>query len=154
MKKNSGISIIALVVTVIVIIILASIVTTSGLDSIDETAKSKIDVEIRNLKDAVSDRMVNNAQNPTRYPLVGKKVDDVTEYIYYVKDITNEEIKNFIQSINEENIDSYRLVDYIAANALGVQSIDTEHYYIVDYSTGKVYGTIDMKEMEAANGGT
>ena len=71
-----------------------------------------------------------------------------------LKCITNEEIKNFIQSINEENIDSYRLVDSIAANALGVQSIDTEHYYIVDYSTGKVYGTIDMKEMEAANGGT
>lgn len=154
MKKNSGVSMIALVVTVIVIIILASIVTTSGLDSIDETSKTKIDMEIRSIKDAVADRMVNNAQNPGKYPLVGKKLNnDVTLYIYYIENMSNEEIADFVSGINDDNIDSYRLIDSIAAGALGIESIDPEHYYIVDYSTGKVYGTVNMKAMEEANSG-
>ena len=145
MKKQKGISLIALIVTIIVIIILASIVMSGGLNSVKEARDTKVDMELRNLKDAVSERMIKNAENAVGYPLVGEKIDDAAEYIYYIDGITNAEIEEFIQELSEENIDWYRIVDAKAAEKLGVDAIDEEHYFLVDYSSGKVYGTINMK---------
>lgn len=153
MKKQNGVSLITLIVTIIVIIILASVAMASGVGSIEEANRTKIDMEIRGIKDAVSDRMIYYAQNSSNYPLVGKKVDDITIYLYCIDNITNEEISDFIENMSYENSDYYRVVDSIAAKSMGVESISEEHQYVVDYYTGKVFGPVNMKKLEAEIGG-
>lgn len=149
MKNNSGVSIITLVVTIMIIIILASIAIMSGRDSIDETSKTKVDVEIGSLKEAVSARMIDYARNSLKYPLIGKKVDDVTVYLPYIENLSEEEKDAFTARVNAASSkDVYRIVDSIAAASLGVDAVNENHYFIVDYATGSVYGSIDMVAYE------
>ena len=117
MKNNSGISLITLAVMIVVMLILASIVMNSGIESIDEANDTKVAVEIEKLKEAVSKRMTDNARNEAAYPFVGKKVDDIVGYAYYIEDMSNE-----------------------------------DHYFIVDYYNGKVYGTVNMTAYENSAG--
>lgn len=151
MRNRDGISLISLVVMIIIIVIFASIATISSISDIKETANTKIDVEISELKKAVSDRMVNHERNPEKYPLIGEKVVDPTDYLYYIDRLDNSEITEIASSINEDNIDYYRLVDNVSADKLGVDSLSTEHYFLVDYYTGKVYGTINIKAARASS---
>lgn len=146
MKKQNGISMIALVVTIVVIIILASIVTMNGIESVQEARKSNIDMEIRNIKDAVQERITKNEQNPSRYPLVGQRIDDPTDYIYYVDTMSNSEIEDFVSNLSDVNYNYFRLVDAGAAETLGAGSIDETHYYVVDYYSGGVWGPVNMTE--------
>lgn len=141
--RNSGISLITVVVMVVVMIILSGIALTNGMDSVNEATDTKISVEISELKKAVADRMIEIETKPS-IGMPGQKVDDIVEYIYYVKDMETAQIQEFIRGVDSENVDYYRLVDSVAAAALGVSSVQDDHYFIVDYSTGKVYGTIDM----------
>ena len=150
MREKAGISLISLIVIIIVILILASIAILSGVGSIKETSKTKLDVEIRSLKDAVSNRMTENARNPSKYPLIGQKVDDITAYLPYISGLSNTDIQNISMKITAENIDYFRLVDATAASALGAEAIDPEHYFVVNYENGDVYGSIDMRAYEAA----
>ena len=41
-----------------------------------------------------------------------------------------------------------RIVDSIDAAKLGVSSIAEDHYFIVDYYNGKVYGIVNMTAYE------
>lgn len=141
--KNSGISLITVVIMVVIMIILAGIAMSNGMDSVNEATDTKIAVEISELKKAVANRMIEFETKPT-VGLPGQKVDDIIEYIYYVKDIKTSEIQEFIQGVDSENVDYYRIVDSISAAALGVASVQDDHYFIVDYYNGKVYGTVDM----------
>lgn len=147
--KNSGVSMITLVVMIVIMIILASIAVTSGIESVNEANQTKLDVEIKELEKAVSSRMIEIEVDPTK-GMPGQKVEDIIEYIYFVEDLSNEELEEFIQGVVDETIDYYRIVDSIAATALGVSSVDAEHYFIVDYYTGKVYGNINMDAYKAS----
>ncbi len=147
--KNSGVSMITMVVIIVIMIILASIAVTSGIDSANEANQTKLDVEITELKKAVSSRMIEIEKNST-VAMPGQKVEDIVEYIYYVEDLSNEELEDFIQGVDVDTIDYYRIVDSVSAAALGVSSVSSEHYFIVDYYTGKVYGNLNMAAYKAA----
>lgn len=147
--KNSGVSMITMVVIIVIMIILASIAVTSGIDSVNEANQTKLDVEITELKKAVSSRMIEIEKNST-VAMPGQKVEDIVEYIYYVEDLSNEELEDFIQGVDVDTIDYYRIVDSVSAAALGVSSVSSEHYFIVDYYTGKVYGNLNMAAYKAA----
>ena len=146
--KNSGISLITVVIMVVIMIILAGIAMSNGMESVNEATDTKIAVEISELKKAVADRMIEIETKPT-VGMPGQKVDDIVEYIYYVKDMEPAEIQEFIRGVNSENIDYYRIVDSIAAASLGVSSVQEDHHFIVDYYTGKVYGIVDMAAYRA-----
>ncbi|MBQ8299453.1 MAG: hypothetical protein IJX99_06280 [Clostridia bacterium] len=150
--KNSGVSMITLVVMIVIMIILASIAVTSGIDSVNEANKTKLEVEITELKKAVSSRMVEIERDST-VAMPGQKTEDIVEYIYYVEDLSNEDLEDFIRGVNAETIDYYRIVDSVSAAALGVSSVNTEHYFIVDYYTGKVYGNLNMAAYKADKNG-
>ena len=152
MKNNSGISLITLAVMIVVMLILASIVMNSGIESIDEANDTKVAVEIEKLKEAVSKRMTDNARNEAAYPFVGKKVDDIVGYAYYIEDMSNGDLQKFIATVDEESVDYMRLVDNIDAAKLGVSSVAEDHYFIVDYYNGKVYGTVNMTAYENSAG--
>ena len=124
-------------------IILAAIAMSNGMDTVKEATDTKLAVEITELKKAVADRMIEIERNPT-LGMPGLKVDDIVNYVYYIDNMETEELQEVIQNIDSENIEYYRLVDSIAAAALGVSSVQSDHYFIVDYYNGKVYGTVKM----------
>lgn len=150
MKNNKGISLITLTIMIVIMIILASIVMNSGMESIGETNDTKVVIEIEKLKEAVSKRMTDNARNEAAYPFVGEKVADIVAYAYYIEEMSNGDLQKFINSVTEESIDYMRIVDSVAAANLGVSSVAEDHYFIVDYYNGKVYGTINMAAYRSA----
>lgn len=150
--RNSGVSLITLVVVVIIMVILANIAVISGVESVNEANKTKLDIEISELKKAVSARMTDIAKDST-VGMPGQRVDDITEYIYYVENLSNEDLQDFLEGVTMETIDYYRIVDSVTATALGVSAVESEHYFIVDYSTGKVYGNLNMAAYKADNNG-
>lgn len=154
MKNNKGISLITLAIMIVVMLILASIVMNSGIESIDEANETKVAVEIEKLKEAVSKRMTDNARNEAAYPFVGKKVDDIVGYAYYIEDMSNGDLQKFIGTVDEDSIDYMRVVDYLDAANLGVSAVAEDHYFIVDYYNGKVYGTVNMVAYDNSNGVT
>ena len=82
LKNKKGVSLITLVITIVVMLIVLTITISSSLKSVDETNATRIENEIRNLKDAVNDRMTNYERNPMMYPIIGEKIGDtVFEYI-------------------------------------------------------------------------
>ena len=148
MKKNSGITLTSVVIMVVIMIILASVTLSSGMDSVKEANETKIAVEISEIKKAVAERMIQIETDST-VGMPGQKVPDISEYIYYVDDIKNSDLTEFLAGINDERIDYYRLLDSVSAAALGVASVQDDHFYIVDYYTGKVYGTVNMEAYKA-----
>lgn len=142
--KNSGISLISVVIMVVIMLILAGVALSNGMDSVNEATDTKIAVEISELKKVVADRMIEVETNPS-VGMPGQKVDDIIEYVYYIRDMDMAEIQEFIQGVDSDNVEYYRIVDSVAAAALGVSSVQDDHYFIVDYYNGKVYGTIDME---------
>lgn len=149
MKSNSGISLISVVIMIVIMIILAKIAMSSGVESVNEANETKVAVEIAELKKAVANKMIENETSSTvRMPGINVS-GDVIEYMYYIDSLENSELQEFLTQINEEKLDYYRLVDSVAAAALGVSSVQADHYFIVDYYTGKVYGTVNMDAYRA-----
>ena len=149
-KNNKGVSLVSLVVTIVVMLIILSITLSSSLKSVEETNNTKIDNELRDLKDAVNDRMANHQRNPMVYPIIGEKIgDNLVEYIRSIENLESQEINEIITQINvtysPENADYYRLVGRTEAEKLGVENLDIEHFYVVDYYDCDVYGPISEK---------
>lgn len=149
-KNSKGISLVTLVITIVVMIIILTITISSSLKSVEETNVTKIENEIRSLKDAVNDRIANYERNPSLYPIVGQKTGDtIFEYIRSIENLESQEISNIISEISKnyssETADYYRIVGRTEAEKLGVESLDIEHYYIVDYNECEVYGPISAE---------
>lgn len=149
LKNKKGVSLVTLVITIVVMLIVLTITISSSLKSVNETNTTKIENEIRNLKDAVSDRMTNHERNPILYPIIGEKIgDSVFEYIRSIENMESQEISEVIAQISKnyssETADYYRLVGRSEAEKLGVESLDIEHYYVVDYDECEVYGPVSI----------
>lgn len=150
--KNSGVSLITLIVIIVILIILANIAIIGGIESVKESNAVKIQVEISEIKKAVSDRILEVEKNPSLgYP--GAKINDPTEYFYFIDNMTNDELNDALLSINDETLQYFRLVNSTDAIQLGVTAVDEEHYFIVDYYNGKVYGSVNMDKYLGATGG-
>ncbi|MCR5422975.1 MAG: hypothetical protein K6E74_04985, partial [Bacilli bacterium] len=86
---------------------------------------------------------------------VGRQVgDSVYEFIRSISSLSSSEITEIMTKIGESYSSStkeyFRLVGSEDALRLGVNNIDPEHYYIVDYYNIEVYGPIAP---ELAGGG-
>ena len=151
-KSNRGVSLVTLVITIVVMLIMISITISASLKSVEETNDTKIEHEIRSLQDAVNDRLANNNRNPVLYPIIGEKIgDSINEYIRSIENLENGEKDKILNRINngernfDETKDFFRLVGRTEAEKLGVENIDKEHFYVVDYYECEVYGPISLK---------
>lgn len=153
MKQEHGVTMISLVITIIVIILLVTIVLSTGTLGIFEAQNTKNDIEIRNLKDAVANRMIQNERNPEKYPLIGNKIDDLESFLNYADNLSDEEVEKIIQNLTIEKLEYYRIIDGNEATSLGVKSIASSNYYVIDYLSGNVYGSIDIEKMSSENAG-
>lgn len=149
MKQNNGVTMMSLIITILVMIILVTIVLSSGMTSINETVNTKNEMEIRNLKDAVAARMINNEKNPEKYPLIGNTIDDLAGFLNYVDNLSEADVEKITKNLTEDNMKYYKIINYQEASQLGVDSVAKTHYYIIDYLAGNVYGPIDIDEMSS-----
>ena len=147
LKSQKGITILTLVFTISVILIIASIVINSSLKGVNEANEAKIAQEITNLRNAVTDRMINYERNELSFPPVGEIIGDrVFEYVDDIEGIdadTATSIKNAIsQNYSSETSRFFRIVSGADAIRLGVEGIDNARRYIVDYVGLEVYGPL------------
>ena len=112
--KNSGISLITMVITVVIMIILAGIAMSNGMDSVGEATDTKIAVEISEIKKAVADRMIEIETDST-VGMPGQKVEDIVEYVYYIESMETADMQEFIQSVNSDSKEYFRIVDSVSA---------------------------------------
>lgn len=146
LKSDKGISLITVLITIVTMIILIAIVVNSSLNSVEETNVTKINNEIKSLKEGVSIRITNHERNENLYPLVGEKVKDseILEKVSSIEKLSSGEAMNIAEKYNEKTKEYFRLIGRDDAKLLGVEGIDIEHYYIVNYYDCEVYGPIDI----------
>ena len=76
MKKNQGVSLVALIIMIIVMIIIAGIALNSGIGSYDKALEAKSKEERHQVKNAVSTRFGDYTMNPSLKPLLGEQIPD------------------------------------------------------------------------------
>ena len=121
-KKEKGITLIALTITIIVLLILASIATYTGLSTIKSSKLTRFKQELE-IMQAHVDKLYEECKNSDG-TLDMDKVNAIG------KDLTNldiEEINNIFDSLNMDNTDDYRYFDKETLESLGITGLDDEY---------------------------
>ena len=125
MKKNNGISLISLVVTIVVVLILAGVSIYYGTrKNIDQAYTTDMYTEIMNVSEAAQQRFLTNRIDSNRYPYVGTP-------------LTNDEPK-IVNNISYG--DGWYFLTPEQSVDLNLENVENE--YIINYLTGEV---ISMK---------
>ena len=129
MKKDNGITLIALIVTIIIMIILATIVVDFSTKAID---KAK-------LEDIKTNMLLIQGKSQTIYEKYSfKEIEELTGILY-------SEQNNYV--ISDGLLDHLKVEDDIYIwgeealneNGLGTIKTDEQTFYIVDYTTSEIY---------------
>lgn len=121
MKKNNGVSLIALVVTIVVMLILAGVSIYYGTrENITAAYETDMYTEVLNICEATAQRALTNRMDAVRYPFVGTPLTDA-----------NPEIIN-----NISYGDDWYLLTKDNYFDLGLENVENE--YVVNYTTGEV----------------
>ena len=127
-RKNEGITMIALVVTVVILLILSTISINEGLKSHEETQEETMEVELTIVQHAIMERYTKSQLTKETLPgtaLTQQEVEDLQETLDDISD-------NTIQLKGTE----YKKLETEDLRKLGIKkSKDT---YIVNYKTGEV----------------
>lgn len=129
-RKNNGITLVALVITIIVLIIIASISITGTLQDTDETKDNVAISELGIVQHAILERKTK--AQLTKEELPGQSVTS-TQLQQVIDEI---EEKSGTTITLEGNPEDYKLLDDEALQDLGMENYKSE--YIVNYSTGEV----------------
>lgn len=153
LKKQTGITLISLVITIIVMIIIAGVATTAGLSSIENAKKTSLITELEMIQEKVNticEKRKLNKEDITYYDSLGKDISSVDEeklnvlldgieqigYRYFSKeDLKQLELDNMTQDV----IINYDTRDVASISGI---TIDGETYYrlsdIPDYPENNV----------------
>ncbi len=135
MKKNEGISLIALVVTIVVMIILAGVSIFYGTrENISTAYETDMYTEILNVSDAAYQRSITNRLDSVRYPFVGTPLTDAAPQVvnnvsygegWYLLKVTDH------AELGLENVENEYIVNYLTGEVVSVKPIiyDDEEYY-------------------------
>lgn len=143
MKKNSGVSIITLIITIIILIIIAGMTIYYGsLQNIDKTSDTMTYNEIFEVSEATAQRALMNRLNSSTYGLVGIKLSDDSPV----------EINGISYG------DGWYKLEAETSKELNLEKIKKD--YIINYDTGEVvsftpifyedkelYSSTDVKEV-------
>lgn len=129
-RKNNGITLVALVITIIVLIIIASISITGILQDTDETKDNVAISELGMVQHAILERKTK--AQLTKEELPGQSVTS-TQLQQVIDEI---KAKSGTTITLEGNPEDYKLLDDEALQDLGIENYKSE--YIVNYSTGEV----------------
>lgn len=135
MKRNKGISLIALVITIVVIIILAGVSIFYGTrENISTAYETDMYTEILNVSDAAYQRSITNRLDSVRYPFVGTPLTDTAPQV-----INNVSYGDgwYLLKVNDhtelglENVENEYIVNYLTGEVVSIKPIiyDEEEYY-------------------------
>lgn len=130
LRKNNGVTMIALVVTIIIILIIASISITGTIRGKDETVESKQFSELGMIQHAVLERYTKAQLTKEDLPGTQANKSEVLEILNKMKELTGKEIT--LQGKDED----YKSLSKEDLSNLGISN--TENEYIVNYKTGEV----------------
>lgn len=161
MKKNRGITIITLVITITVILILTSIFIATGIDALNESKKAEIENEIYQLKQAISARYTSYIKNDGDISLLGDSpnnkwvnadecINTVISVLRFEDDLSPEDEEAKKQKVRDEILRDYntyvKIIDSGDKLKLGLENYSDDKVYVVDYFTGSVYGPINERD--------
>lgn len=129
MKKDNGITLIALIVTIIIMIILATIVVDFSTKAID---KAK-------LEDIKTNMLLIQGKSQTIYEkYLFKEIEELTGILYSEQNtyvISN----GLLNHLNVEDDIYIWGEEALNENGLGTIKTDEQTFYIVDYTTSEIY---------------
>jgi len=132
-KNNSGITIVALIVTVIIIGIISGIVIYNGTDAIDTSKDDILKSELGMVQHAVLEQYMKYKTTNNEEDLLGVNVDETTK----LKTIANE--LNIILLRDS----GYYELDKDSIFVLGIEQ--SKNSYIINYSSGEVINITQKK---------
>lgn len=135
MKKNNGISLIALVVTIVVMLILAGVSIYYGTrENIDTAYTTDMYTELLNVSEAAQQRFLTNRMDAKRYPYVGTPLTEANPTV--VNNISYGDGWYLLtpeQSVelNLENVENEYIINYLTGEVVSLKPIihDDEEYY-------------------------
>lgn len=137
-KKQNGVTLIALTITIIVLLILAGISITSGLANIKDSKNKKYISEVNMVQNAVLQRYTKAELTKEDYPgqkitREGIRIDDVISDINSKKSAESETVTK--KDTDESN---YYLLTADNGGLDDLQISNSESEFIVNYKTGEV----------------
>ena len=127
-RKNNGITLVALVITIVLLLIIASISITGTMRGQKQTQKSVALTELNMVQHAILERYTKL----TKETLPGQSVTSTQ----LQQEIDEIEEKSGATIALKGNTEDYKLLDFEALQDLGMENYKSE--YIVNYSTGEV----------------
>ncbi len=157
MKKESGITLAALVITIIVIFILASISINYGVDTLNESKAKNLAAAVEMVEQAIAEQYIK----ATELNLLGIKKSEGNQPSVFVGTIVNPnelptisdsiefQLKADLETKNENDItydESYYRLTPTDLEELKIESNEDNQYtYIVNYSTGEVFNETEKQ---------
>lgn len=135
-RKNNGITLVALVITIVLLIIIAGISITGTLRGQQQTEESVQLSELNMIQHAILERYTK--AQLTKEKLPGENVS--SEQLQQVIDEIEEKSGTVISLKGEES--DYKLLDDTALQDLGIENYKGE--YIVNYLTGEVIDSTSL----------
>ena len=130
LRKNKGITMVALVITIIILLILAGISVTGVIRGIDETNESTQISQLEMVQHALLERKTKAQFTKEELPGTEISEEDLEKVLNEIKEKTNQEI------ILKGKIQDYKELNTTDLENLGI-SKDNDTY-IVNYKTGEV----------------
>lgn len=157
MKKESGITLAALVITIIVIFILASISINYGVDTLNESKAKNLAAAVEMVEQAIAEQYIK----ATELNLLGIKKSEGNQPSVFVGTIVNPnelptisdsiefQLKADLEAKNENDItydETYYRLTPTDLEELKIESNEDNQYtYIVNYSTGEVFNETEKQ---------
>lgn len=138
MKKNNGVSLITLVITIVVILILAGASIYYGTrENLNTAYSTDMYTELLNVSEATKQRYLTNRMDDNRYPYVGTPLTESNPKV--VNNITYGDGWYLLtpeQSVelNLENVTNEYIINYLTGEVISLKPIvhDDEEYYTLD----------------------
>ena len=135
MKKNNGVSIITLTITIVILIILAGVAVYYGTtQNVDKTAEVRSFNEIIEVSEATAQRTFMNKINATKYPYVGTELTNAAPEV--VNEVSYGDgwyklASNHFEELSLENVVGTYIVNYSTGEVVSVNPIlyEDEEYY-------------------------
>lgn len=138
LKKQKGITLVSLVITIIILLIISSIGINFGINGINSTKDSKLEAELNMVQHAVLEQYAKYKTTKDTVYLVGNKVSEEQ-----LKDITSELGITLVNIPDTYSNKDYYKLDKASLNEIGIR--DTYDEYIVNYISGEVINITQKK---------
>ena len=146
LRKEEGITLVALVITIIVLIILAGVIVPGAMRGIDDAQEDKLWSEIDMVQHAILERSTKYKLTKNTEILDGNIIDTTTLEDAPTFKISQDSI-NSMEDASERAFKSYYKLEANDLDNLGLNpgADSFTNTYIVNYSTGEVYNSTRKK---------